>query len=83
MEFEITPENMFAIKHVSLSLTREEVLELAAENFKDDFEHGAEYVMMEVKDTEDDNFTNWFLIPKAGELWHLNVTRDDEEDEDE
>ncbi len=78
MEFEITPDNMFAIKHVSRSLTQSEVLDLAAENFRDDFVHEAEYVMMEVRDEEDDDFTNWFLIPKASELWHLNVTRDDE-----
>jgi hypothetical protein len=83
MEFSITPDNMFAIKHVSLSLTREEVLELAAENFKDDFVHGAEYVMMEVRDEAEDNFTNWFLIPKSSELWHLNVTRDDEDGKDD
>jgi hypothetical protein len=80
MEFEITPDNMFAIKHVSLSLSQGDVLELAAENFKDDFVHDAEYVMMEVRDTEDENFTNWFLIPKASEIWTIDITRDDEDE---
>jgi len=64
MEFEITHDNMFAIKNASLALTAEDILELAGENFKDDLVDGAEYVIMEVRDKDDDNFTNWFLVPK-------------------
>jgi len=64
MEFEITQDGMYRIKDASQALEQTDILELARENFKDDFVHGAEYYIMQVTGEEEDVYCDWFIVPK-------------------
>ncbi len=64
MDFEVTSAGMFAIKNVSKVLDETDILDLARDNFTEELKDGEEYFVLEVSDVEDDDMTNWFLVPK-------------------
>ena len=64
MDFEVTSDGMFAIKNVSKVLDETDILDLARDNFTDELADGEEYFVLEVPHTEDEDLTNWFLVPR-------------------
>lgn len=65
MDIELAEDGMICVKDVSRALSQKDILELIAEHFHEEMADGTEYIIAEVKEVDNDDFTNWFLIPRS------------------
>jgi hypothetical protein len=69
MEFEITKEGILAVINASSSLSKDDILELARENFTaDDLPPGEPYMLLMLEEEEridGVDRAHWFVIPRV------------------